>query len=101
MGLSEENVVGDSNRNVEGHANLTSYSWIIDLMGLQALAAIWSGRDSAQIAGTLLDALVRMLRLDFAFVRLAGSGDGSPIELVRLARRGGPDVPAAEIGRAL
>jgi PAS domain S-box-containing protein len=74
---------------------------INDLTSIQALPAIWNGRESGHIAGTLLDVLVSMLRLDFAYARLSDSTNGSPVEFVRLTqRRTAPSQPQ-EIGRAL
>jgi hypothetical protein len=43
-------------------------SCINDLISVLALAAIWSGSESCQMLGTLLDSLVAILRLDFACV---------------------------------
>ncbi|HTT22122.1 MAG TPA: ATP-binding protein [Candidatus Sulfotelmatobacter sp.] len=58
-------------------------SCINDLISVLALPAIWSGSKSSHILGTLLDVLVTMLRLDFAYARL-GTGDNvSPLEVVR------------------
>ena len=74
---------------------------ITDLLSVLALSAIWSGHASSQIADTLLDVLVRLLRLDFAYVWLRDARDGLPIELVRVAQ---PRCPAAQpraVGRAL
>ena len=74
---------------------------IADLLSVLALPAIWGGLASAQIADTLLDVLVRLLRLDFAYVWLRGERDGLPIELVRVAQ---PRCPAAQpraVGQAL
>ena len=62
---------------------------INDLIGIQALPAIWSGMDARQIVNTLLDVLVRVLRLDFACAWLNGSTDGSRFDAVRI--RAGPD----------
>src|SRR5262245_64655296 len=72
---------------------------INDLIVVLALPAIWAGGDSSQIAETLLDVLVRMLRLDFAYVRLPESVQGAVIERVRSADR--RDVEPNAIGRAL
>ena len=58
---------------------------INDLVSLFALPAIWSGGEPSQIIRTLLDALLRMLQLDLAYVRLRGSGGQAPIEMVRFA----------------
>src|SRR5260370_4004479 len=63
---------------------------INDLITVQALAAIWSGSESGQMAGTLLEALVAILRLDFACARLNGSAVRSPIQLVPFAHRQPP-----------
>jgi hypothetical protein len=43
---------------------------INDLVSLLALPAIWSGGDPSQVLHTLLDALMRMLRLDLIYARL-------------------------------
>jgi signal transduction histidine kinase len=74
---------------------------ITDLLSVLALPAIWSGQASSQIADTLLDVLVRLLHLDFAYIWLRDAMDGSLIELVRVAR---PRYPAAQpraVGQAL
>ena len=65
-------------------------SCINDLVSVLALTAIWSGSESRQMVGTLLEALLAILRLDFACARLNDSIDGSPIEVVRLAQRRNP-----------
>src|SRR5216684_3004762 len=76
-------------------------SCINDLISVLALAAIWSGSESCQIVGTLLEALLAILRLDFACARLNDSIDGSPIEVVRLAQRRNPSAQPQEVARAL
>ncbi len=58
---------------------------INDLVSLLALPAIWSGRDPSQVLHTLLDALMRMLRLDLAAVKLTDPVGGAPVEIVRFA----------------
>ena len=74
---------------------------INDLTSIQALPAIWNGRQSGHITSTLLDVLASMLRLDFAYARLSDSINGSPVEFVRLTQcRAAPPQPQ-EIGRAL
>ena len=55
---------------------------INDLISLQALPAIWNGRESGHIVSTLLDVLVSMLRLNFAYARLSNSINGSQVEFV-------------------
>jgi len=76
-------------------------SCINDLISVLALAAIWSGSESCQMLGTLLESLLAILRLDFACARLNDSMDGSPIEVVRLAQRQHPSAQPQEVGRAL
>ena len=62
---------------------------------------MWSGQESAQIVSTLLDVLVGMLRLDFAYARLTDSIGDAPIEMVRLAQPRTPAVRPQEIGQVL
>src|SRR3981189_2347061 len=76
-------------------------SCINDLISVLALAAIWSGSESCQRLGTLLDSLLAILRLDFACARLNDSIDGSPVEVVRLTQREHPSPQPEEVGRAL
>jgi PAS domain S-box-containing protein len=57
-----------------------------DLISVFALPAMWSGGEPSQIVHTLLDALLRMLQLDFVYVRLKEAGGQAPIEMVRFAR---------------
>src|SRR5712672_3850190 len=75
-------------------------SCINDLISVLALPAIWSGSESCQILGTLLDVLLTMLRLDFAYARLSAS-DGPPIEQVRLGDRRHSSVQPRQFGQAL
>jgi len=70
---------------------------INDLVSLLALPAIWSGGDPSQVLHTLLDALMRMLRLDLVSVRLTDPVGGAPVEIVRLAEPRSPIPPAHEI----
>jgi PAS domain S-box-containing protein len=72
-----------------------------DLISIQALPAIWNGCESGHIVSTLLDVLVSVLRLNFAYARLSHSINGSPVEFVRLTQRRTPPPPPREIGRAL
>src|SRR6195256_43661 len=76
-------------------------SCINDLISVLALPAIWSGNEASQIVGTLLDVLLAMLRLDFAYARLSDPSDGPPIEVVRLTQREHPSAQPQEVGRAL
>src|SRR5262249_529385 len=72
-----------------------------DLITVLALPAISSNQPS-QIVSTLLEALVGMLRLDFAYVRLGDSfGRSAPIEMVRLTPSRHVTPLPQEIGQAL
>ncbi len=74
---------------------------INDLISLLALPAIWSGGDPSQVLHTLLDALMRMLRLDLVSVRLTDPVGEAPVEIVRLAELRTPIPSAHEICEAL
>ncbi|HEY1471378.1 MAG TPA: PAS domain S-box protein [Candidatus Acidoferrum sp.] len=74
---------------------------INDLVSVLALPAIWSGHEPSQIGRTLLDALVSMLRLDFAYLRLIDSIGGAPIEMAQVAQRQNLNARPEEIGRLL
>jgi PAS domain S-box-containing protein len=76
-----------------------------DLVSILALPAIWSGDDDPDIARTLVDALVGMLRLDFACLRLTPPEGGAPVEIVRVeVPRGStvsPRTAESAVARAL
>jgi PAS domain S-box-containing protein len=72
-----------------------------DLTSILALPAIWSGRDAAHLVSTLLDALHRMLRLDFIYARLSEEGGDPAIEVVRGSAQSGPGAGPREVGAAL
>ncbi len=74
---------------------------ISDLVSLLALPAVWSGSDPSQILQTLLEALMRMLRLDLVSVRLTDPLAGGPVEIVRITGLQQPIPPAHEICEAL
>src|ERR1700730_11765842 len=74
---------------------------INDLISVLALPAIWTGREPSQILSTLLDVLLGMLRLDFAYARVSNSIGVAPIELVRLASPRNLSAQAQEIGRMI
>jgi PAS domain S-box-containing protein len=76
-------------------------SCINDLISVLALPAIWSGSESSQILGTLLDVLLTMLRLDFAYARLSDASDGPPIEVVRLGDHRHSSVQPQQFVQAL
>ena len=72
-----------------------------DLIGVVALPALWNGLDSSRIAGTLLDVIVEVLRLDFGFARLNDPEGAPPLELVRIGQINNTNTSATEMGRAL
>jgi PAS domain S-box-containing protein len=74
---------------------------INNLISVQALPAIWSGGQPSQIVSALLDMLLEMLSLDFAYARLKDSTGGAPLEVVRLAQDRNLFVEPQMIGRAL
>ncbi len=65
-------------------------SCVNDLVSLLALPAIWSGNEPTQMVHMLLDALLRMLRLDFAYARLKEPVAGAALEVLRVADSGKP-----------
>src|SRR5216684_5801059 len=75
--------------------------WINDLLSALALPAMWSDHESAQLVTTLLDGLVGMLRLDFAYALLKDPVGEAPIELVRLAQSRHLTTRPQEIGQVL
>jgi PAS domain S-box-containing protein len=54
-----------------------------DLVSGMAPSAPWSGGGSSAIVAALLDGLVRMLRLEFAYARLVQGFDDTPTEAIR------------------
>ena len=54
-----------------------------DLVALSAMPAVWIGREPPAVAAGLADALVGLLQLDFAFVRLSESGGAGAVEVTR------------------
>jgi transcriptional regulator with GAF, ATPase, and Fis domain len=57
-----------------------------DLVSLLAIPAMWSGQEPTQIVSTLLDVLLAMVRLDFAYARVKDSFGEAHIEMVRVAQ---------------
>src|SRR5437763_16076888 len=74
---------------------------INNLISVQALPAIWSGGQPSQIVSALLDMLVEMLSLDFAYARFKDSTGGAPLEMARLAQDRTLTAQPQLIGRAL
>jgi formate hydrogenlyase transcriptional activator len=73
---------------------------INDLIGLVTLPAIWSGGEPSDIVGTLLDVVLRVLRLDFAYARFRESIYGTQIEMFRAAGSRDVTTRPEEIGDA-
>lgn len=74
---------------------------ITDLLGVLAMPAIWAGQGPSEIVGALLDVLLGMLPLDFAYVRLSDAIDGSPIEWLRTGQRRSRVSQPGDLGRVL
>jgi PAS domain S-box-containing protein len=56
-----------------------------DLGSIIALPHQWTGGEPADIMSTLLDALLRMIRLGFVYARLQDAEGEDPIEIIRVA----------------
>jgi signal transduction histidine kinase len=54
-----------------------------DLVALSAIPAVWIGSEPPVVAAGLADALVGLLQLDFAFVRLTDPGGAGAVEVTR------------------
>jgi signal transduction histidine kinase len=54
-----------------------------DLVAVSAIPTVWIGREPAGVATGLADALVAMLDLDFAFVRLTDPGGTGAVDVTR------------------
>src|SRR4051812_22919250 len=53
------------------------------LVALSAIPAVWIGSEPPVVAAGLADALVGLLQLDFAFVRLSDPGGAGTVEVAR------------------
>ncbi|MGA8270395.1 MAG: PAS domain S-box protein, partial [Candidatus Sulfotelmatobacter sp.] len=71
---------------------------ISDLVSVLALPAIWRGSEPSQIVQTLLDVLLRMLSLDFAYARLNEAFAAMPVEIVRVTEYSKINLSAQELG---
>jgi formate hydrogenlyase transcriptional activator len=72
-----------------------------DLVSVLAMPAMWTGHDISRIASTLLDALVQLVRLDFAYLRLPQGIDEPSREWLR-SRQGDDAQPnASRVGSRL
>jgi hypothetical protein len=54
-----------------------------DLVALSAIPAAWVGKKPPAVATELADALVEVLQLDFAFVRLSDPGGAGAVDVTR------------------
>ena len=72
-----------------------------DLVSLLALPAIWRGSGPSQIVQTLLDVLLRMLSLDFAYARLSDAFGAVPIEILRVGKESKINLSGQELRKML
>jgi PAS domain S-box-containing protein len=72
-----------------------------DLVSVLSLSALWRGSEPAQIVQTLLDVLLRMLGLDFAYARLNEAFGAVPVGVLRIAEGCKLDLPPEELGNIL
>ncbi|HWD76635.1 MAG TPA: GAF domain-containing protein [Solirubrobacteraceae bacterium] len=54
-----------------------------DLVALSTIPAMWIGRDPPGVAAGLADALIRLLQIDFAFVRLCDPDGAGAVDVTR------------------
>ena len=76
-------------------------SCINDLISVLALPAMWTGQEPTHIISTLLEVLVGILRLEFAYARLKNPVGEAPIEIVRFAQSPNLTAQPREIARLL
>ena len=74
---------------------------ITDLVSLLALPAMWTGADPLRIIQTLLDAVIGILNLDLAYVRLRVPIGAAPMEMARVAHSHSSTARVEEICAAL
>jgi PAS domain S-box-containing protein len=60
---------------------------INNLVSVMALPALWDGQDPGQLVVTLLEALIRMLHLDFVRAQLNNPENGLPTVVIRFAHQ--------------
>jgi PAS domain S-box-containing protein len=72
-----------------------------DLVRIATLPVLSTGGEPSRIAGSLLDALVGMLHLSFAFVQLNDPDGGPSLDMTRVAEPSEGSTGAREIGEAL
>lgn len=74
---------------------------INDLTRIVALPAVWMGSEPPQIVSVLLDSLLQILQLDFAYARLGSRHDAAPYQAVRQARRQSSPLQEREMRQTL
>jgi PAS domain S-box-containing protein len=74
---------------------------INDLVGVVSLSAVWRGSEPSQIVQTLLDALLRMMGLEFAYARLNDVFGAMPMEIIRVAEYSKINLYPQELLKAL
>ena len=73
-----------------------------DLLAVVTLPAMWRGSDPSHVGRSLVDALLRILKLDLAYARLEGAAAGrAALECARTGPAALAGLPAEEIGRQL
>lgn len=72
-----------------------------DLISVLAFPALWSGREPDQVVTALLDGLVAMLRLDFAYARVGRLSSGPQHEMLSLSGGSDRKTKAGDVGLAL
>lgn len=72
-----------------------------DLLSLLALPALWSGCEPLQVVKILLEVLVRMLQLDFAYAQLNPGVGVASCEIAHLANHRRSSPQPRELGQAL
>jgi PAS domain S-box-containing protein len=74
---------------------------INNLVSMLALPAIWHGSEPSQIVQTLLDVLLSMLSLDFAYARLNDAFAAISVEILRVSEYSKINLPAQDLRNML
>ncbi|MGJ0223469.1 ATP-binding protein, partial [Streptococcus pyogenes] len=74
---------------------------IQDLIGIISLPAIWRGGNEQRVAGVLLDVLVEMLRLDFAYASLQAAPGEIPVAMARVSLERVSDLLPEQVSEAI
>ena len=74
---------------------------ISDLISLLALPAVWSGNEPSQIVDMVLDALLRMLTLEFVYARFTDPVTAEPRKILRVADSCTLPVPQQDVATML